>query len=199
MAPKGLGPAYTRRDRQNMVSLRQVRVAWLGVTGPPGVTTLYFPVSAAVPMAAVKAFFTTLAPLLPNAVSVTFPTSGMEIDIGSGQPTGTWTVGAQTGVSGSGGTAFAAPVGGVINWLTGSFVGGRQIRGKTFVVPMATAMYGTNGKLTSTATNAMGSAGTTLATGGNGLTIWSRRNAAAATVSAATAPDKAVVLASRRD
>lgn len=194
-----MDPAYTERDTPEMPTVHQVRIPWLGIEGAPGVSTFYFDASSAVPMTDLKAFFTSIMTLVPNAASVTFPGSGMDIDTSSGQPVGTWSTDVLTGVSGSGGAAYSGPVGGVINWHTGAFAGGREVRGKTFIVPLSTAQFGNDGLILSAASNTLGSAATTLAGGPASFVIWSRKGQLTAAVTSATSPRKPAVLRSRRD
>jgi hypothetical protein len=79
------------------------------------------------------------------------------------------------------------------------FVNGRQIRGKTFVVPIISSAYFSDGTLDgATVTGLLGPANTFLATTPH-LAIYSRRASASATVTSAAVPDMAAVLRSRRD
>lgn len=107
-----------------------------------------------------------------------------------------------TPASGSGGTSQAQTTKatqGLIQWRTGTFPGGRELRGRTFIPGMP------SGALTN------GDPGTsyrsTLVTAGNGLmndatctlVVWSRKIGGFAPVTSVTSSAKAAVLRSRRD
>jgi hypothetical protein len=78
------------------------------------------------------------------------------------------------------------------------FNAGREIRGRTFVVPMATNAYDTDGTLAASTVSAFQTAANTVLTAAPTFRVWSRKGALAATCSSALAVDKAVVLRSRR-
>ena len=182
-----------------MAVLHQVRVSWTGTGGGPGVSTFYFPAASGVPITPLKALFTSIMTLVPNTVTVNFPVAGNDIDTASGQPTGNWTASSTSGVTGSGGINFAAPVGAVMIWKTNSYINGRQLKGKTFVVPLASGQYGSDGKLISACTNALGSAGTTFVGSSASPQVWSRRWNASSTATSCSVASDTAVLTSRRD
>lgn len=89
-----------------------------------------------------------------NVIDVVTEASGQLITQVSGTP-----IGAQNGqVAGS----FAAGVGARIRWVTAGVRNGTPVRGTTFVVPLATSQYESNGTLTSGCVTALTSAGSAL-------------------------------------
>jgi len=121
------------------------------------------------------------------------------IDTATGKAVSGWSAPAVLSITGSGGTSYSGPSGGVITWKSGSFLNGREMRGRTFLVPLATVCYDTTGTLATANVNAMKTAiNTFLAAGGSAMRLYSRRSAADAAVTSGDLVDKAVVLRSRR-
>lgn len=187
-----------------MANLVRMRVVWSGsgVTGP-GLTTFYTPTTGTGLPAAVKAFFTTLAPTFPTSVTWTIPQDGDTISDATGDLTGTWSEPSGGGqVSGSVSTAFARGVGAQVRWSTGGLRGGRRVIGSTFLVPLATGAYDTDGSLQPTTVTLLSNAANTLH-GAASLMVWSRPSArnGAGTSSAVTGvqiPDRVSWLRTRR-
>lgn len=183
-----------------MATLKCVRVAWTGTKGMPGVSTFYYDTLGDLQLTSIKSFFTAIKAAIPAAVTITVPSTGVTIDTATGQPNGTWSQPAAGGtVVGTGVGAFAAPVGAVVNWNTGVFVGGRQLRGKTFLVPLIGSTFEADGTITAGDLTAFRTAAANLIGANPGFNIWSRRSAAFAGVVSATVPDLPAVLRSRRD
>jgi hypothetical protein len=93
-------------------------------------------------------------------------------------------------------------VGSCISWLTGAVHGTHQLRGRTFVVPLNSGSYDTDGSLTSTALNRARTAATALVASGE-FGVWGRPVAGAnglwSQALASNVRDKIAVLRSRRD
>jgi len=88
---------------------------------------------------------------------------------------------------------------GLIHWRTGSFIGGRELRGKTFL-PGMTEGENVQGVMDGTVNGLiLGYANTLRAVANPALGVWSRKSAAISTVSAAQVPTKWAVLRSRKD
>ena len=185
-----------------MPTINKIPVAWTGTPIQGGAVTTFYTdhsLAAAPNMAAVKAFFTALKGSFPIGITWTFPTTGMQLDIASGNPVGTWSTGAQTPETSTTSTTFAKHAGAVVNWKTGAFTGGREIRGKTFLVPLQNAAYDANGVIAGATQSALQAAATTLFGALTGMCVWSRTYGAIAAVTSATVPTKIAVLTSRRD
>lgn len=182
-----------------MANIHQVRVAWSGTLGGPGVSTFYFDGSAPPPLATLRTMFDAIKAYVPTAVVWTFPPTGSTVDSATGQATGAWTATAPSPVSGTGTGQYSRASGGIINWRTGVYAGGREIRGKTFIVPIIAGAYSTNGNLDGATVTALETAAQTFQTSATTFLIWSRAAAATATVTSATVPLPVAVLRSRRD
>lgn len=186
-----------------MTTIERCRAIWTGFSGAPGVTTWY--TDDAINMLPVmRTFFNANAGNLPNAVTVSFEPFGSRIDDATGALVGNWTTTPTPAVvAGGGGTLYQAPVGLVVNWLTSTVVGSRFLRGKTFLVPGIGGTGVTDGTpAAGNLTNLQAAAAAVIAATPN-LLIWHRPvnnvGGSSATVTAASVPDKYVVLRSRRD
>ena len=188
------------------MAILRVRTLFTGVTGSPWLSTNYFvgatpaPTQAEANAAVVKvgAFWTAMRPLTSSLVS--FATDAnvavMELD-------GTLTGGfATTPVTGTGtSVADMLPIAnqGLIRWLTNVFVGGRQVRGRTFV-PGQTETSSGAGIPTATWLGTVAPLAVTLAaTGPPSLVVWSETHASAQAVASSSVWTQWAVLRSRRD
>lgn len=105
----------------------------------------------------------------------------------------------------SAGPRYAGPVGAVVNWITSTVANGRRIRGRTFLVPLATSAYDNDGTLDSESLGRIRTAASALIGDdfNSQFSVWSRpQNGGAgvlAPVTSARVPDLVAVLRSRRD
>lgn len=89
-----------------------------------------------------------------------------------------------------------------MRWITGAVIGGRKLRGRTFLVPFLADQFDTSGTINNTTVTTHQTAGNVLAATGK-LQIWKRpspggSNGTSALVTAAVMPDKVTSLRSRR-
>lgn len=188
------------------MSLREHKVLWTGVTGLPGVNTWYFDDGGSITSdtSALHTFYNDLAGYLPPGVVIQVPDSGNIVNASSGVLTGVWTTGTTTSaVTGSGSNAFAAGVGACVTWKTATVANGRLIHGRTFIVPLMTGCYASDGTLTSTFMGDIASRITTfLSSAGANFRAWHRPVAGAGGVAASvlsgSCPDQATRLVTRR-
>lgn len=191
-----------------MPDIERIEVTWTGNVTGDGISVFYAPAGTTTAPAAIKAFFTTLAGWMPTGMAWDIPVTGDTIDDGTGELTGVWAHAGGGTVSSSGGTAARAQgVGMRIKWFTGGIVHGRRVQGSTFIVPLMTTAYETDGTLTSAVTGNAVSALNTLISATDTV-IWSRpfsgstgnpaRAGSSHTVIAGTVPDKVSWLRSRR-
>lgn len=198
-----------------MAVINRVRVVLSGFQGGPGMSTFYC-LDPATFLPSLRAFYQAIADDFPAVVTITFPTGGDIVDSTSGVLTGSWATAAPAPVVGTYTGAYAAPVGAVVNWLTGSIINGHRVVGRTFLVPMAAGVFENNGTLNPSAASGLVAASTAFVTAAaSNFVIWSRPRAAGVPlpvkpVQAARAgghvpvtghlvPDLAAVLRSRRD
>jgi hypothetical protein len=145
---------------------------------------------------AIKAFFN-------NSISWNVPSSGDVVDEVSGLITGAWTAGTAASIVGGSSTAYAAGTGAYARWQTNGIVNGRRVKGRTFLCPLITSCYQTDGTILDANLATMNTAVTTLAAAGK-LNIWHRPSAKGANdgsahlVTAGTGPDKVTSLRTRR-
>lgn len=182
-----------------MAVLNQLRVLWNGTSGGPGISTFYGSGTAQSLMTPLHAFFDGMKGRTPTDVTWTFPAAGTQIDDTTGQAVGAWTTGAAAPITGTGTGTYSLLSGTVVNWNTGTWVNGRQLRGKTFFVPLTSACYDADGRVDEITRAAIESLANTTFGGGSPLRVYSRTALTSAPVSTATVPAKAVYLSSRRD
>lgn len=181
-----------------MATISQVQVAWTGAPGMPGVSTMYFSTADSLTLADVRAFFSSIASVIPPNVRLVFPAGGKTIDSATGQPNGSWTGTKPTDVVGTGPVNYAAPVGATVNWRSDLFVNGRQLRGKTFLVPLSTNSFDSAGTLDNTVRTSIQSAADLLRTTPAIMQVYGRSTHITAPVRSADVPDRAMVLTTRR-
>lgn len=182
-----------------MVDLNQIRVQWVSTVGINGVSTFYCTGAVGTALDDLEQMFIGLQSVIPTDVSWTFPTAGNVIDSSTGLNTATWIGGPHGGFAGLATGNYAKPVGAVINWHTGKFVQGRQLRGKTFVVPMAASAFDGDGSVSSSARATIVTAAGNWADSLSEPQIYSQSTHQVGGVTTADVPPLAAVLRSRRD
>lgn len=191
-----------------MPNIERIEVTWTGNVTGDGISVFYAASGTTTAPAAIKAFFTTLAGWMPTAMSWDIPSTGQVIDDATGTLTGVWAHAGGGTVASSGGTQNRAQgVGMRIKWYTGGIVNGRMVTGATFIVPLMTSAYESDGTITSVVTANASTAGNTLISATD-LVIWSRpfagnpttpaRAGSSHTVIACSVPDKVSWLKTRR-
>ena len=194
-----------------MADLARVNASWQNWPGAPGTTTMFFdPGSMQTMVDAMRAFFQALVTLLPTGLKITVPAAGDVINDTTGNLVGAWTAATPPAdVTGTSAAAYPGPAGAMVHWLTGGFLDGRRVRGRTFIVPITASFFDTNGTLgASTVTTIQNAANTFLTTVGTQFHIWHRPFAGdathpahiggSATVTSARVPDLTVTLRTRR-
>lgn len=191
--------------------MHRVVVEWTGgaVVGR-SVTVLHFDGTeqAAPPVAAIRSAFQIIQPNLPTGTTITVPGQGDSIETTTGALNGVWSALQPAAVVGPAGQTSAAGVGACVTWNTGGIVPGkkgpRKLRGRTFLVPLSTGVYDSDGTLLSSALTTINAYATAmLGTGGFG--IWHRPTTPGGTngnsygVISYKVRDKVAFLSSRRD
>lgn len=185
-----------------MADLRRVEVVWSGAWGLPGVSVFYSadPDDAT---AGLAAFFSSISNRFPNSLTWSCGTSGDTVDVATGTLTGEWTGGTAINQTGSGGTgAYAAGTGAYVQWGTPLIVGGRRLKGRTFLAPLLASEYQADGSITAACLTTLNTAAATLEALGK-IVIWHRpspggSNGIAATVTSGNVPDQVTSLKTRR-
>jgi hypothetical protein len=182
--------------------MNRVRVLWQNWPGAPGYTNHYVG-SNVLAQTAIRAFYDGVKAYLPTGLTVQVPSSGDQVNEATGDITGVWTGAAQAVVSGGGAAAYAGATGACVNWRTGNIINGRRPMGRTYLVPLVSTAFETNGTLGSTAVTTIQNVATQLITDLAGeLKIWHRPSTLGpgsnVTVITAQVPDMAAVLRTRR-
>lgn len=201
-----------------MTGMLRVTAKWAGFSGAPGYSNFFFRDFAAgnEPTQAqaqggvnrVNTFLGAIQTLLPPNVNITVQPIVDVIEETTGQLTTSFSVPTPTAVPGTSTvTTYSAPTGAVVTWRTAGVRAGRRVRGRTFLVPLATNCYQADGTLDTAkaATLATASAALADSSGTPDLGVWARPTSKGASdgvwwlVTNATVPDMAAVLRSRRD
>lgn len=181
-----------------MTDFNKVTSIWGNFLGAPGYSTMYFASSATPPLAAVKAFWEACKNILPLGITVTVQNTGVGIDLATGKPDSAWSGPVQTPTTGTGTAPYAAPVGGMVEWKTGQFINGHELKGRTYIVPLTAPVYDTAGSIVDANVAAVTAAATTLLAASPSMVVWSRRSFARANATTAVMRDRAVVMRTRR-
>lgn len=189
----------------------RITARWTGFAGAPGYSNFFFAgggglISDAQQVAdRVQDGLEYLGIILAGQASIALEPEAAVIDSDTGEITGYREITPGSPISGAGNGAYAGPVGAVVNWRTSDLRNGRRIRGRTFLVPLSTASFDTDGTLTDTARGQVTSFAGTLAGGDldSEFGVWSRPIGGSGGVFASatgySVPDMAAVLRSRRD
>lgn len=181
---------------------------WSGTGGGTGYTRWHFQgnlttAEVTQKLNLTKTFFDAIKAYIPSAVTITYDALAQEYDdagILTKEVSGT----PPAATVGTGGTSYFAPVGMVVNWATGAFnSNGSRIRGRTYLVPCATSVAGTNGGVASAIVTAVSAAANAVIADLIPIVVV-RKNASGGfvgltTITAASVSNKAAVLTSRRD
>lgn len=195
-----------------MATIVRVQALWTGFQGAPGYTSWYGisdgdSGAAATALAArMRTFWDGIKGLIPTIVDIKVQRVYQVLDTITGNITAETALAADPAlVTGTAAGNFAAAAGACINWETGVFnANGRRIRGRTYVVPIASSATENDGTLSATALGAL-TAGATAALGGTGsLGVFTRPPAGGGPgdfniAISALVKDKTAVLRSRRD
>ena len=180
--------------------MRRVRTVFSGVAGSPYYSNLFFlnsGVSLQTQIDAVAQFWNDMDLLITSdctwtveaQAAVIESTTGLLVDVEQG-----------TAVNGAGGAAGASLPSATqlcINWHTGLFVSGRELRGKTFVPSLSTTVN-SDGVPIASAISTAEAAGTALSQGSD-LIVFSRTHFAQEFVTGVAVMNQFAVLRSRRD
>jgi hypothetical protein len=148
-------------------------------------------------------YFQAIKAIFPSAVSWNIPSSGDVIDEVTGQITGAWTGGTAASIAATAAGTYAAGTGCYVRWQTGGIVGGRRVKGRTFLVPISGGLYQSDGTIADATLATLNTAANTLAATGK-LNIWHRptnsgsNDGSSHLVTGASGPDRVTSLRSRR-
>lgn len=188
-----------------MATIARIRVALSGLQGLPGVSTFYA-LDPVVAVPALSTFYNAMSAMWPDQLSIVVEAAGDVINEANGEAVGTWSTAAPTPVETMNSGSYSAPGGIAATWLTGTFIGGRRVRGRTFLVPIASQYLESNGTWTFQALQTVRDAGAVLiASTPENMLVYHRETAEGAADGGGVAMtgvlvnDKVAVLRSRRD
>src|SRR6478752_4701630 len=128
-----------------MAAIRRIIVNWNGLAGLPGVSVFYSLDSVTGQLAALRTFFDSLKLAFPAPLQWSFPGSGDVLDSATGTLTGGWTDTTPSSVTATGSGQHASGVGMFVKWNTAAIVGGRRLKGRTFLCPLGSGQYESTG------------------------------------------------------
>jgi hypothetical protein len=188
-----------------MASLFKITALWQNWPGAPGYTNFYVLEAGPITTATdgIRAFFDAIKGVIPSGITITVQPSGDQINDTNGNITGAWSVDpAPAVVTGSAAGTYAGNAGGVVSWRTNGVVANRRVRGRSFLVPLASTVYDTNGLTSAAIATLQGAASGLVTAVSPNLAVWSRptqlRSGSSHPVTSATVPDLSASLRSRR-
>ena len=194
------------------MTLFRVKARWSGFTGSPGYSVFHFnaPDEAAGPEAqdcadAVRDLAFTWRTHLPSIVTINVDPAVERIDIPSGGMVEIIDVTAPLAVQGTATGTYSAASGACIQWTTSGVRNGRRVRGRTFVVPLASSGYDAAGTLSTGALTDLQGGATAFADSFAGAVVYARptgpgvEDGVAYDIGAGRVVDKVAILRSRRD
>jgi len=185
-----------------MATLAKVVAKWSNWPGAPGYSVFY--AGNLIPnLAPYQSFFETIKALVPANLTIGVQQSGVLIDDATGRVTGTWSSTPTTPTVGTGVGNYPGAAGAVCHWLTASIVQGRVLRGRTFIVPLISSAFDSNGSIGASQLTTLLTAATTLAAASTAdFRVWHRPTGgvggSSAPVVNAAVPDLCVTTRSRR-
>lgn len=185
-----------------MVQFYRARVVSTGIQGSPYLSTLNFLESGSTPAGvstAINGFFDALTVFQNQDLIWDFDGTLDVVESSTGELQGVVSATAQTGQGTLSTEVLPPATQGLIQWRTGVFTGGREIRGKTFV-PALTELAASAGQVVGPTQSGLQNAATALVgTPSAQLAIYSRRYNTIAAVSDSSVWNQFAVLRSRRD
>lgn len=191
--------------------LQRVKTEWSGFKGAPGFANFYFSVGTPPPLTALRTFFEGVKSFMPTGLTITYPASGDIINETNGQITDAWTTAGVSTTVCTGSSTYSGASGAVVEWRSATVLDGRRPVGKTFLVPLATIQYQSDGTVLDATVSAIKTAADTFVAAVSGqFFVWHRpirdpepphnitRVGAVAAVTSTKVPDMAAVLRSRR-
>jgi len=188
-----------------MALMRRTRTVFSGVAGTPWYSLMYFTWVSGTEqdhLDEVAAFWGAIDARIDNNVSWATEDDMAIVESSTGEIVSVEVGSGGTGTGGGTSDPLPAATQGLVNWLTGAFVGGRQVRGKCYIPGLCEddntatgVMVGTTQTIIQNAADAL--IANTSAPGP--LSVFSRVNLVRETVTSATVPTKWAVLRSRRD
>jgi len=146
-------------------------------------------------------FFDAVKSQLPDDVQVNFEAEVLSL-AENGTLLDVFPVTPPAEVDGSSSGVYQRPAGVRIDWLTGQIVSGRRLNGRTYIVPVVSTAFDTEGLLVAANRAIFQGAADTLISDSNSwgnLAVWSRTHTVTHDVITASIPAASAILRGRRD
>jgi len=185
-----------------MATLAKVVALWQSWPGAPGYSVFYAN-NLNPALAPYQSFFETIKALIPSGTTISIQGTGVLIDDASGAITGTYSQTPPTSTLCTGVGNYPGAAGAVCHWLTNGIVNGRRLRGRTFIVPLLSSAFDSNGSIGGTQLTTLTNAAATLAGASTAnFRVWHRPvgglGGSSADVVSSSVPDLCVTTRSRR-
>lgn len=186
----------------NILSMFRLRSVFTGVAGCPWYVNTHhegtISSEAEAAATALQAFWQTQQATIPGPIRVDIEQTAVVIDPATGLQTGQLPVSAHSVSFSSSGAGLPHQVQALIRLGTGSYEGGRQIKGRIFVPGLITGASTGQGTLNANVITSLQAAATTLSTDSK-LVIYSKKNKSATRVQTVSVWDQFATLRTRRD
>lgn len=157
-----------------MTDLHRVHVACSNFPGAPGVLTLHCQDAPAL-MTSLQTWLNAMVGHQPTGFTYTIQGNGDIFDYVTGEVSSTWTATAPAASVSTSTDTYAAGVGVIVHWKSDSYLSGRLLRGRSFIVPVNRSSFDTDGSLTSDSLSNFRSQCASFVTAATGnLAIWQR-------------------------
>lgn len=184
-----------------MASILRVRTVFSGVSGTPWYSNLYFDATTETGTSvtvATAAFWTTLKVVISNLITMNVEADVAVIDDVTGDITDLTTGTAASILGTASDEALPRATQGLIRARTGTYVGGREIRGRVFV-PGLTQQANDAGRPVGSFVTTLAGAAANLRDADVGWVVWSRARGQSAPVQSVSAWTQFASMRSRRD
>lgn len=193
-----------RRAKRGTIKVFVVKTVWSGVAGSPYYTTLNFAgtpdlAEAAVVHDRVADMWAEFDTWIHSGNVWTVQPEVNFLDVATGEVTETFIVPEVSGNGADAADQLPRATQGLITWLTGTFVGGRQIKGRTFLPGPCETSNDAAGRPLAAYKDNVAVIGTRLVVQPNPLVVYSPTHLTAPAVSGYTVGAEWAVLRSRRD
>lgn len=138
---------------------------------------------------------------LPDDVQINFDSEARELDVSTGTLLSVIALTAPATVAGGSTAVYSAPAGARVDLITEGIIAGRRLRGRTYIVPLISSAFTTNGTVSTTAQTALenGFAQFDGLQNVYSLAVWSRTHGFLADVQSINVPAESAILRSRRE
>lgn len=193
------------------MDMLRITARWSGFPGAPGYSNFFFAGGGGLigdqnqVAQRVSDAFKGMIVHLAAGTSISIEPEAAVVDSDTGQVTDFRNIDTIAPVVASGSGSYAGPAGAVVNWRTSDLRNGRRIRGRTFMVPLASSSFDSTGSLSVSVLQGLNTFATAIrgADLDSEFGVWSRPTNGSggvfASVTSHNVPDMVAVLRSRRD